>query len=331
MRRRHFIAGLGAAALAPRVLRAQQPGGRQRRLGVLMGILENGPEGQARADTVVKTLAELGWAEGGNLRIDWRRTGDEATLAEHDAEELIGSAPEVILAGSSVQGITALKQLTSTIPIVFANVIDPVGQGFVANLAHPEANLTGFSAYDPGMAGKWVELLTQLKPAVARVAVIFNPDTTPYSGLLLDAITGAASALGVTVRPAPLKDDGGIAAAMGLAAREARAGVLALPCVFTTVHREVIVQLAAQYRVPAVYPYRYFAAGGGLMSYGIDPNDLFRRAAVYVDRILKGETPAGLPVEAPTKFELVVNLKTAKALEVSLPSGLIASANEVIQ
>ena len=227
--------------------------------------------------------------------------------------------------------VEALRRQTSTIPIVFALVTDPVGQGFVASLARPGGNITGFSAYDPPMAGKWLGMLTQITPPVARVAVLFNPATAPYAGLMLRAIEDAAPSFAVTVRAAPVHDDAEIEAMMAGLAREERGGLLVLPGAFTNVHRDAIVALAARHRLPAVYPFRFFATIGGLMSYGIDHDDLFRRAAAYVDRILKGAKPGDLPVQRPTKFELVINLKTAKALGITVAPSLLATADEVIE
>ncbi len=216
-------------------------------------------------------------------------------------------------------------------PIVFTGVGDPVGQGFVESLARPGGTITGFSAYDPPMAGKWLGMLTQITPPVARVAVLYNPATAPFAGLMLRVIEDAAPPLAVAVRAVPVRDVAEIEAMMMGLAREERGGVLVLPDSFAAAHRDAIIALAARYRLPAIYAYRYFAASGGLMSYGIEPNDLFRRAAAYVDRILKGAKPGDLPVQNPTKFELAINLNTAKALGVTIPPSLIAAADEVIE
>jgi ABC-type uncharacterized transport system substrate-binding protein len=227
--------------------------------------------------------------------------------------------------------LEALRQQTRTIPIVFLTIADPIGQGFVASLAQPGGNITGFTVFDSPMAAKWLGMLTQITPPVARVAVLFNAATTPYIGLLLKAINEAAPSLAVMVRSAPVNSDSENAAMMAALAREERGGVLVPPSVFTSAHRDVIIALTAQHRLPAVYAFPYFAADGGLMSYGVDITDLFRRSADYVDRILKGANPGGLPVQLPIKFDLVINLKTAKALEITIPQSLLATADEVIE
>jgi len=329
--RREFIAALGGATLAwPLAARAQQRAG-PRRLGVLMGYVENDPEGQSDAAAFVQGLGALNWKEGSNLRIDWRWGDSDPALFERYAAELIALGPELLVAGSSSTAVAALRRQTNTIPIVFANITDPVGQGVVVNLAHPGGNVTGFSNYDPQMVGKWLEMLTQLTPPVAHVAALYNPATTPYAPLLLHAIEEAAPSLAVAVRAAPVKDDAEIEAAMISLAREERGGLLVLPDAFNNAHRDAIVALAARHRVPAVYPFRFFAVAGGLMSYGIDLIDLYRRSAAYVDRILKGTAPADLPVQAPVTFKVVVNLKTAKELGLTIPPTLLVAADEVIE
>lgn len=300
------------------------------RLGVLMGSSATDPQGQKNAAALVQGLAALGWKEGGNLRIDWRRAGGDPTLYERYARELVALDPDVLVA-SSAPAVEALRRQTSTTPIVFALIADPVGLGFVASLARPGGNITGFSAYDPPMAGRWLQMLTQITPPVAHVAVLYNPGTTPYAGLMLQAIKAAAPSLAVTVRAAPLHDEAEIETTMTALAREGHGGLLVLPEVFTTVHRAAIVALAAQNRLPAVYPFGFFAAAGGLMAYGLDQSDVFRRAATYVDRILKGAKPEDLPVQAPTKFETALNLKTAKALGVTIAPSLLTTADEVIE
>ena len=231
----------------------------------------------------------------------------------------------------SSPSVAALRRQTSTIPVVFTVVADPVGQGFVASLARPGGTITGFSSFDPPMTGKWLQMLTQITPPVARVAVLYNPATAPYAGLMLRAIEEAARSLAVAVRAAPVNDDAEIEAMMAGLAHEERGGLLVLPDAFTAVHSDAIVALAARHRLPAVYPFRYFTASGGLMSYGIDSKDLFRRAATYVDRLLKGAKASDLPVQNPTRFQLVINLKTAKALGVTIPLALLAGADEVIE
>jgi putative ABC transport system substrate-binding protein len=328
-RRRAILAGI-TAILAPRPLLAYgQPQGGVRRLGALM-VDANGPLGQTRAAALLQGLGALNWHEDGNLRIDWRWAGGDPALFTRYAAELVALGPEILVAHGS-PSVAALRRETSTIPIVFTGVADPVGQGFVNSLARPGGTITGFSAYDPPMAGKWLQMLTQITPPVARVAVLYNPATAPFAGPMLRAIEETAPSLTVAVRAVPVRDVAEIEAMMAGLAREERGGVLVLADSFAGAHRDAIIALAARYRLPAVYSYSYFAASGGLMSYGIEPNDLFRRAAVYVDRILKGAKPADLPVQNPTRFTLVINLKTAQALGVTIAPSLLAAADEVIE
>jgi putative ABC transport system substrate-binding protein len=329
MKRRELVILLGGVAVAvPFRVRAQQPIG-GRRVGVLMGGPDN-PLGQARATALVQGLDALNWHDGGNLRIDWRWASGDPALYERYAVELIALDPEVIVAWGS-PSVAALRRQISTIPIVLVNVTDPVGQGFVESLAHPGGNITGFTDYDPPMAGKWLGMLTQITPPAAHVAVLFNPVTAPFAGLMLRVIEEAAPSLAVAVRAAPCRGDADLAAIMAELEREERGGLLVLPENFNIVHSDAIITLAAQYRLPAVYPYRFFTMTGGLMSYGIDPLDLFRRAASYVDRILKGAKPADFPVQNPNKFELVINLKTANALGITIAPSLLDHADEVIE
>lgn len=329
MKRRELVILLGGVAVGvPFGGRAQQPIG-MRRVGVLMGGPDD-PLGQARATALVQGLDALNWHDGGNLRIDWRWASGDPALYERYAVELIALDPEVIVAWGS-PSVAALRRQISTIPIVLVNVTDPVGQGFVESLARPGGNITGFTDYDPPMAGKWLGMLTQITPPVARAAVLFNPATAPFAGLMLRFIEEAAPPLAVAVRSAPCRDDAEIEAMMAGLAREERGGLLILPENFNIVHRDAIITLAARYRLPAVYPYRFFTVTGGLMSYGIDPIDLFRRAASYVDRILKGAKAADFPVQNPNKFELVINLKTANTLGITISPSLLDHADEVIE
>jgi putative ABC transport system substrate-binding protein len=328
VRRRKFITLLGGAVAAwPLAARAQQPE-RIRRLGVLIGV--SGPDGQARASALVQGLSALNWHEGSNLRIDWRWAGGNTTLYERYAAELVSLHPDVLLAQGSLP-ITLLRRHTSTIPIVFTIVADPLGQGFVESLARPGGNITGFSSFDAQMTGKWLEMLTQISPPVARAAVLFDPKTALYAGLMLREIEQAARSLAVAVRAAPCSDYAGVAALMAGLAREERGGLLVLPGVFADTHRPDIIVLAARYRLAAVYPTREFVESGGMMSYGMDNIDVARRAADYIDRILKGANPADLPVQRPTKFELMINLRTAKALGFAVPTTLLATADEVVE
>jgi putative tryptophan/tyrosine transport system substrate-binding protein len=329
MRRREFITLLGGASAWPLAAHPQQHD-RLRRLGVLEGNRANDPQAQANAAALVQGLAALNWKEGDNLRIDWRWGGGDPALFARYAAEMVALDPEVILADST-PSLEVLRRQTRTIPIVFVGVFDPIGQGFVASLARPGGNITGFGAFDSPMAGKWLEMLTQITPPVERVAVLFNPATTPYADLIIRTIEDAAPSFAVAVRAAPVDSESDIEAMMAGLAREERGGVLVLPTVFTVSHRDAIIALAARHRLPAVYSFRFFAADGGLMSYGSDLADLHRRSAAYVDRILKGNRPGDLPVQQPTKFDLVINLKTAKALGLNVPPKLLAFADEVIE
>jgi putative ABC transport system substrate-binding protein len=323
--RRALFTGV-AAALAPRPLVAQA---QSRRLGVLMGG-SNVSDGQTRAAAFMRGLGALDWRDGENLRINWRWAGGDPVLYQRYAAELIALKPEVLVAWGS-PSVAALRRQSSTVPIVIVNVTDPVGQGFVDSLARPGGNITGFTDYDPPMAGKWLGMLTQIIPTVAHAAVLFNPATAPFAGMMVRVIEETAPSLAVAVRAAPCHDDAEIEAMMAGLAREERGGLLVLPENFNIVHRDTIITLTARHRLPAVYPYRFFTAIGGLMSYGIDPYDLFRRAASYVDRILKGAKPADFPVQNPDKFELVINMKTAQALGLTVPPILFAQADEVIE
>jgi putative ABC transport system substrate-binding protein len=330
IKRRAVLAGI-AATLAARPLMAQTPADdRPRRLGVLLGNFADDPIGQSYAAALMQGLGQLGWHEGGNLKVDWRWTGGDAARFERDAAELVALAPDVLLAQSS-PAVVALRRKTKTIPIVFAMVTDPVGQGFVENLAHPGGNVTGFSDFNALIAGKWLEMLTQVAPPVAQVAVLYNPTTTPYADLMMRAVQDAAPSFAISVRAAPCHNAAEIESAIAGLAGQQRGGLLVLTDIFAIVHRDTIVAAAAQHRLPAVYFMRAFTAAGGLMSYGIDYPDLFLRSALYVDRILKGASPRDLPVQQPTKFELVINLKTAKARDITLSNTLLGVADEVIE
>ena len=330
MQRRDFLTLICASTVTwPLTARAQQTA-RVRRIGVLMGSVEADPAGKSRLAAFQGALAKLGWTEGSNLRIELRWGGADPALFAPSAAELVATGPEALLADSS-PSLDALRLQTSKIPIVFVGVSDPIGQGFVTSLARPGGNITGFSAFDSPMAAKWLGMLTQITTPVARVAVLFNPATTPYAGLMLRAIDEAAPSFMVTVRAAPVNSDTEVEATMARVAREERGGVLVLPSVFTVTHRDAIIALAARHRVPAVYSFPLFATNGGLMSYGVDLADLHRRSAAYVDRILKGDRPGDLPVQQPIKFDLVINLKTAKALNITIAPSLLATANEVIE
>jgi putative ABC transport system substrate-binding protein len=279
---------------------------------------------------LTRGLQALGRQEGTNLRIDWRWTGGDPVLFDRYAAELVALGPDVLLAQAS-PSVVALRRNTGTIPIVFTMVSDPVGQGFVENLARPGGNITGFSDFNALMAGKWLGMLAQVSPPVARVAVLYNPATAPYAGLMMQAINQAASTFGIAVQTAPCRDAPEIEAMAAELARQPRSGLLVLTDIFTVVHRDTILAAAAMHRLPTVYFTRSFTVAGGLMSYGIDYADLFLRSADYIDRIIKGANPRDLPVQQPTKFELVINLKTAKARDISLSMALLATADEVIE
>jgi putative ABC transport system substrate-binding protein len=329
-RRGVLLAGIGTA-LMPRPLIAQvQPRNAIRRLGVLTTLPASEPVGRARAASLVQRLEALHWREGDNLRIDWRPTGGDPALYERYAAELVALDPDVLLAGGT-PSVVALRRHTTTIPTIFVVVTDPVGQGLVESLAHPGGNITGFTDFDPPMASKWLGMLAQITPTPTHVAVLYNPATAPFAPLMLRAIENAASSLAMTIRVALVRDDSEIEATLRDLAAEERGGLLVLPDTFTVAHRDAIVTFAARYRLPAVYWIRYFVDSGGMMSYGIDNNDLWRRAADYVDRILKGDKPRDLPVQNPTKFQLMINLQTAAALGITIASALLVAADEVIE
>jgi putative ABC transport system substrate-binding protein len=328
MRRRDLISLLGGAAAWPFAARAQQPE-RMRRIGVLSSLAADDPESQARHAAFLQGLQEWGWTAGRNVQIDYRWGAGDADRFRKYAVELVALAPDVILAtGSPVT--SALLQATHTVPIVFAQVPDPVANGFVASLAKPGGNATGFTIYEYGTSGKWLELLKEISPHVTRAIVLRDPAIASGIGQLA-AIQGVAPRLGVELRPVGVRDAGEIERAVTAFAREPNAGLIVLASPLAIVQRDLIITLAARHRLPAVYGLRFFVTSGGLISYGPDSIEPYRRAAGYVDRILKGEKPAGLPVQAPTKYDLVLNLKTAKALGLTVPPTLLARADEVIE
>ena len=328
MRRRDLITLLGSAAVAwPITARAQQ-GARMRRVGVLMNRAADNPEGQTRLAAFLQGLQEAGWTVGGNARIDVRWGAGDAGRHRTFARELIALAPDVILAGGSL-AVAALQQATRTLSIVFATVSDPVGAGFVDSLARPGGNTTGFMNFEYNLSGKWLELLKQIAPGVKRVAVLRNAANAAGIGQFA-AIQGAASSLGMEVSPVNVRDANEIERAVAAFAGSVNGGLVATPSGMT-VHHDLIIALAARHKLPAVYGTRSSVAAGGLISYGPDFTDQFRRAATYVDRILKGEKAADMPVQAPTKYELVINLKTAKALGIEMPASVLARADEVIE
>ena len=330
MRRRDFIKVIaGAAASWPLAARAQPD--RVRRVGVLMGYPENDLEGPAFFAAFREALQKLGWVEGRNIQLDTRwASPDDGEARQRFAKELVALQPDLIL--SSVTPTTAaLLQHTRTIPIVFATVADPVGSGFVASLAQPGGNVTGFQVWEASLGGKWLELLKEIAPRVTRVAMLFNPSVAPYAESFLNHFKAAASSFAVEPIAAPVRDISSLESAIVAQALAPNGGLIVIPDTFTDVHRAEIISLAARSGLPAVYPRRPFTELGGLLSYGTDQFDTYRRAATYVDRILKGEKPSGLPVQTPVKFELVINLKTAKALGLNIPVALQQRADELIE
>jgi len=322
MNRRELLVGLGVAAALPLLAQAQPAA--TRRLGVLSVTSAGDAIGQTRSAALTDALAALGWKD--NLQIEWRNGGGDRAVIARMAGELVALNPDILLAVGTPP-VEELRQRTETIPIVFAVVTDPVGQGFAQTLAHPGRNITGFTDYDGPMAGKWLEMLAQIKPAVRHVVVVYNPATAPFAPLMLRTIEEAGRALGVSVEPAPVNDDVSIAA---LAQRK-DAGLLVLPDFFTLANRARILAAVNAARLPSVYWSRAFVDDGGLMSYSTDSTEQLRRAASYLDRILRGAKPGDLPVQNPTQFELTINLKTARALGITIPAAMIALANDVIE
>src|SRR5262249_13423555 len=329
MRRRAFISLLGGAAAAWALAARAQQGERMRRIGVLMNLAEDDSESPIRLAAFVRGLQELGWTDGRNVRIDTRWGAGDVELFRKHAAELVALPSDVILAtGSPV--VRALQQATGSVPIVFTQVPDPVSDGFVETLARPGGNTTGFTTFEYGMSAKWLELLKEIAPRVTRAAILRDLGIAAGSGQL-GAIQAVAPSLGVELSPVGLRDAGEVERAVTAFARGSNGGRIVTGSTAAVVDRELIIMLAARYRLPAVYPFHYYVNSGGLISYGPDSIDPYRRAALYVDRILKGEKPADLPVQAPTKYELVVNLKTAKALGLEVPPTLLARADEVIE
>jgi len=330
MLRREFIAGLGTAAAWPLAARAQ-PAERVRRIGVLRSVDENDFDDRAGLAAFTQVLADLGWTEDRNLRIDIRWAAGSVDRVRAYAKELVDLQPDVIFADTTPV-IAALQSVTRTIPIVFLGVSDPIGAGFVASVARPGGNITGFAFLEPSMGGKWLELLTEIAPGVKRVAAMFNPDTAPYvRPYFLPSFETGVWSLKLEPIVAPVRSDAEIEATITSLGRELGGGLVVMPDVFMIVHRASIISAAARNNVPAVYYYSYFARDGGLLSYGPNLLDVFRRAATYVDRVLRGAKPAELPVQLPTKFEMAVNLKTAKAIGLTIPESFLLRADEVIE
>jgi putative tryptophan/tyrosine transport system substrate-binding protein len=328
MRRREFVSLLGGAAAWPLAARAQQPE-RMPRIGVLSNLTEDDPEARARDAAFVQGLRQLDWIAGRNVQIEYRYAAADPARFRSFAAELAGLGPNVVLAYTS-PAVAALQQAMPSVPIVFASVIDPVGAGIVETLARPGGNATGFTVFEYGIAGKWLELLKEIAPEVTRAAIIRDPAIPAGIGQFA-AIQSVAPSLGIEFSAIGVRDPAEIERGVATFSRSANGGLIVTASVLATAHRRLIIEIAARYRLPALYPFRYYVTGDGLMSYGPDQVDQFRRAAAYVDRILKGEKPADLPVQAPTKYELVINLKTARALGLSVPPTLLARADEVIE
>jgi len=327
MKRREFITLLGGAAAWPLAARAQQRE-RMRRIGVLMNLASDDAEGQARLAAFHQGLQQLGWTVGGNVQIDYRFGEGDAERYRRSASELVALAPDVLVT-TGAPAVEALQRTTRTVPIVFVTVTDPVGGGLVASLARPGGNTTGFTLSEYGVSGKWLELLKQIAPNVTRAAVLRDPVAVGIGQFA--AIQAVAPSLQVELSPIDARDVAEIERAVTAFAKQPNGGLIVTASAFTIIHRVLIITLAAKHELPAVYPYRFFVAGGGLISYGPDPRDQFRLAAGYVDRILKGEKPADLPVQDPTRFVTARNMKTAKALGLEVPSTLLARADEVIE
>jgi putative ABC transport system substrate-binding protein len=319
---------IGAAAAWPLTANAQQRE-KMRRIVVLMNLTADDPQSPVRLAAFLQGLRESGWTDGRNVRIEYLWGANDVERSRKYAAELVTLAPDVILASGS-PAVAALQQATPTLPIVFVSVVDPVGSGFVDSLARPGGNITGFTLFEYGIGGKWLELLKEIAPRVTRVAVLRDP-TLASGGGQLGAIQSVAPSFGVELSPVNMRDAGVIERGITAFARPANGGLIVTGSTLGTVHRDLIVALAARHRLPAVYPQRYYLTGGGLISYGADTTDPYRRAAGYIDRILKGEPPADLPIQNPTKYELAINLKTAKALGIEMPASVLARADEVIE
>lgn len=329
MRRRKFITLLGGAAATWPLAARGQPAERMRRIGALMAFAESDPEELRYINAFLQGLQDLGWAPGRNVEIEYRWGGSDPDRIQTYATELVGLKPDVILVQTAL-ALVPLRQQTDTIPIVFMQVINPVESGFVASMARPTGNLTGFAPFEASVTTKWLEMLKEISPSVIQVTVILNPDQFP-NVVMLRAIEAAAVSLGVRLTVAGVHNAADIERAINAVMPESNGGLIVLPNPITINHRGLIITLAAKHRLPAVYAYRYFVAAGGLMSYGADTVAQYRQAATYIDRILKGAKPADLPVQTPTKYELVVNVTTAKALGLTLPPSLLSRADEVIE
>ena len=328
--RRELLVALGGAVAAwPLAARAQQAE-RIRRIGVLMAVAESDADVRSGVALFQQSLQEFGWKDGRNIRIDYRWGDADADRIQALAKELVGLQPDVLVAHSTPSA-KGLLQATRSVPIVFLTVTDPLGQGLVASLSHPGGNITGFSVFEFSLGTKWVEVLKQIAPGTRRVTAIFNPETAPYYGMYLRSIEAATSAIAVELIAVQVHSEDDISNIIRKVGSEPNGGLFVLPDSHNVVHRKRIIELSAQYRLPAIYYFRYFASDGGLISYGPDEMDLFVRTASYVDRILKGASASDLPVQQPIKFELVINLKTAKALGLTVPATMLVAADEVIE
>jgi putative ABC transport system substrate-binding protein len=330
LKRREFITLLGGAAAWPVAARAQQPD-QVRRIGVLMSVPENDPEAQAWLGTFSEGLQQLGWTAGRNIRLDYRWAAPfDAESRQRVGKELVALQPELILTQNTVSTASILQE-TRSIPIIFANVVDPIGSGFVASLARPGGNVTGFTLVESSIVGKWLELLKEIAPRVNRVAFLFQPAAAPYAQYYLDVFKAAAPSLGIAAIAAPIHKASEIEPVIAEQARDQNGGLILMPDTFLLGHRAEITSLAGRYALPAVYPYSNYTKVGGLVSYGYDLLDNYRRAAIYADRILQGTKPSELPVQLPVKVQLTLNLRTAKALGLTIPAGILAIADEVIE
>jgi putative tryptophan/tyrosine transport system substrate-binding protein len=328
--RRKFLATLGGGAVAWPLAASAQHLGKVPLVGALIPFAEGDEEAERRRNAFQRGLEAFSWTNGQNIRIEYRWVGSDPNRIRSYAADIVGLAPDVILANATPV-LAAIRQETRTIPIVFVQVIDPVSRGFVKSLAQPGGNVTGFTNFEFPMGGKWVEVLKEVAPRITSIAVVFNPDTAPYGEPFFQQITTSASSLSIEAIEARVRNVVELEKAVAGIAAKSNGSLIVLPDTFTTVHRDSIIALADRHQLPGVYPFRYFATRGGLVSYGVDAEDMFRRSAGYVDRILNGEKPANLPVQAPTKYELVLNLKTAKALGLDIPPTLLARADEVIE
>jgi putative ABC transport system substrate-binding protein len=334
MKRRKVILLLGAAAASPMLWPRGARAARIRRIGVLMNLVADDPEARSRVAAFERGLRDLGWADGRNLKIEYRWGGGDLELMRSQAAEVVRTAPDLIVANSTPVAAAVkavLQEQGRSLPIVFTQVTDPIGQGLVSNLAQPGGNLTGFTSFEFSIGTKWLEMLKQVAPQVKRVALVFNPETAPFADLFWRPVETAAPSFAVTPIKAAARDAAAIERAVDALAREQDGGLMVLPDVSTATHRDLIIALAARHRLPAVYPFRYFATSGGLLSYGSDQADIFRGASAYVDRILKGTRPGELPVQAPNRYLLVINLRTARTLGLEIPPTLLGGADAVIE